>query len=143
MHRPLDRDVNWMSPVQGKSPPVQVKEPYSNFDMVTCRLSSCNPECTSTPADNTRKRVWQYIEKERKERHNAVMPVRLKPASRWSQVKHSTTEPLRSLNSTCDDPLMYTIGSPILIVSVFMGKSIRIQRVNLCVRQFSNQSNWR
>ena len=24
----------------------QVKEPYSNLDMVTCRLSSCNPECT-------------------------------------------------------------------------------------------------
>ena len=44
--RPSDRDVNWMSPVQGKSPPVQVKEPYGNFDMVTCRLSSCNPECT-------------------------------------------------------------------------------------------------
>ena len=43
MHRPSDRDVNWMSPVQGKSPPVQVKELYSNLDMVTCRLSSCNP----------------------------------------------------------------------------------------------------
>ena len=28
----------------------------------------------STPADNTRKRVWQYIEKERKD-HNAVTPV--------------------------------------------------------------------
>ena len=45
-HRPSDWDVNWMSPVQGKSPPVQVKEPYGNLDMVTCRLSSCNPECT-------------------------------------------------------------------------------------------------
>ena len=55
-----------MSPVQGKSPPVQVKEPYSNLDMVTCRLSSCNPSVQSTNADNTRKRVWQYIEKERK-----------------------------------------------------------------------------
>ena len=68
MHRPSDRDVNWMSPVQGKSPPVQVKEQYSNLDMVTCRLSSCNPSVQSTPADNTctRKRVWQYIEKERK-----------------------------------------------------------------------------
>ena len=66
MHRPSDRDVNWMSPVQGKSPPVQVKEPYSNLDMVTCRLSSCNPSVQSTPADNTCKRVWQYIEKERK-----------------------------------------------------------------------------
>ena len=30
----------------GKAPPVQVKEPYGNLDMVTCRLSSCNPECT-------------------------------------------------------------------------------------------------
>ena len=46
VHRPSDRDVNWMSPVQGESPLVQVKEPYGNFDMVTCRLSSCNPECT-------------------------------------------------------------------------------------------------
>ena len=55
-----------MSPVQGKSPPVQVKEPYSNLDMVTCRLSSCNLSVQSTPADNTRKRVWLYIEKERK-----------------------------------------------------------------------------
>ena len=35
-----------MSPVQGKSPLVQVKEPYGNLDMVTCRLSSCNLECT-------------------------------------------------------------------------------------------------
>ena len=66
MHRPSDRDVNWMSLVQGKSPPEQVKEPYSNLDMVTCRLSSCNPSVQSTPADNTRKRVWQYIEKGRK-----------------------------------------------------------------------------
>ena len=30
----LDRDINWMSPVQGKSPPVKVKEPYGNLD--TC-----------------------------------------------------------------------------------------------------------
>ena len=44
---------------------MQVKEPYGNFDMVTCRLSSCNRSVLSTPADNTRKRVWQYIEKER------------------------------------------------------------------------------
>ena len=33
MHRPSDRDVNWMSPVQGKSPTVQVKEPYGNLDI--------------------------------------------------------------------------------------------------------------
>ena len=29
--------------------------------------------------------------------HNAVTPVRLKPAAPWSRVKHSTTEPLHSL----------------------------------------------
>ena len=29
--------------------------------------------------------------------HNAVKPVRLEPAAPLSQVKHSTTEPLRSL----------------------------------------------
>ena len=46
MHRPSDQDVNLMSPVQGESPLVQLKEPYSNFVMVTCRLASCNPECT-------------------------------------------------------------------------------------------------
>ena len=34
--------------------------------MVTCRLSSCNAECQSTTVDNTRKKVWQYIQKEKK-----------------------------------------------------------------------------
>ena len=28
--------------------------------------------------------------------HSAVTPVRLEPAASWSQVKHSTTKPLRS-----------------------------------------------
>ena len=55
-----------MSPVQGESPLVQVKEPYGNFDMVTCRLYPAIQSVQSTPADNIRKRVWQYIEKERK-----------------------------------------------------------------------------
>ena len=32
--------------MQGKSHRVQVKEPYGNLDMVTCKLSSYNPECT-------------------------------------------------------------------------------------------------
>ena len=32
--------------MQRKSPLVQVKEPYDNLNMVTCMLSSCNPECT-------------------------------------------------------------------------------------------------
>ena len=55
-----------IKPVQGKSPPVQVKEPYGNLDMVTCRLSSCNRSVQSTPADNrpARMRVRQYRKKE-------------------------------------------------------------------------------
>ena len=32
-----DWDANGMSPVQGKSPLVQVKEPYGNLDMVNRR----------------------------------------------------------------------------------------------------------
>ena len=31
VRRPSDRDVNWRPPVQGESPHVQVKEPYSSF----------------------------------------------------------------------------------------------------------------
>ena len=34
--------------------------------------------------------------------HNAVTPVRLEPAATLSRVKHSTTEPLRSLVDPCD-----------------------------------------
>ena len=34
VHGPLDLDVNWMSPLKGRSPLVQVKEPYGNLDMV-------------------------------------------------------------------------------------------------------------
>ena len=33
--------------------------------------------------------------------HNAVTPVRLEPAAPRSRVKHSTTEPLRSLYAGC------------------------------------------
>ena len=45
------------------APPVQVKEPYGNLDMVTCRLSSCNLECTKyIPADNACEGVRQNIE---------------------------------------------------------------------------------
>ena len=55
--RPSDLDVNWMSPVQGKSPLVQVKEPYCDLDRVTCRLSFCSVK--STPADNACEGVRQ------------------------------------------------------------------------------------
>ena len=61
MHRPSDGDVNWMSPVQGESPTLQVKELYGNLDMVTCRLSPCHPE--STPADNTQECLAVYRER--------------------------------------------------------------------------------
>ena len=46
---------------------MQVKEPYGNLDMVTCRLSSCNSECTKCiPAYNAREVDGQYMEKEKK-----------------------------------------------------------------------------
>ena len=35
VYSPTDQSVNWMSPVQGKSPLVQAKEPYGNLDMVS------------------------------------------------------------------------------------------------------------
>ena len=54
-----------MSPVHKKSPNVQVREPYGNLNMVTCRFSSFNPECKMyTPADNARDCIRQYIKKE-------------------------------------------------------------------------------
>ena len=68
VHRPSNRDVNRMSPVQGKSPHVQVKEPYGNLDLLWLLVDfhPATQSVQSTPADNTLKRVWQYIEKERK-----------------------------------------------------------------------------
>ena len=50
---PLDGDVNWVSPLQGRSPLVQVKEPYGNLDMVNYFATW---SAQSTLADNTRKR---------------------------------------------------------------------------------------
>ena len=54
-----------MSPVQGESPPVQVKEPYGNLDTVWLLVGfhPATQSVQSSPADNTGKRVWQYIEK--------------------------------------------------------------------------------
>ena len=46
---------------------MQVKEPYGNFDIwLLVGFHPATRSVQSTPADNTRKRVWQYIEKERK-----------------------------------------------------------------------------
>ena len=68
VHRPWDWDVNWMSPVQGELPHMQIKEPYGNLDMLLVGFHPATWTVQSTPANNTRKRVWQYIEKERKTR---------------------------------------------------------------------------
>ena len=55
------------------SPLVQVKESYGNLDMVTCRLSSCNPECKKyIPAYNAREGVRQYVEKENKVKQDTL-----------------------------------------------------------------------
>ena len=45
--------------------------------------------------------------------HNAVTPVRLEPAAPWSQVKHLTTEPLRSKLHAC----VWMNNSFLLVVS--------------------------
>ena len=55
-----------MSPVQGESPLVQVKEPYGNLIWLLVGFHPAPRSVQSTPVDNTRKRVWQYIEEERK-----------------------------------------------------------------------------
>ena len=51
--------------MQGMSAPVQIKEPNSNLDMVTCRLSLCKLECTKymhVPAYNVCESERQYLE---------------------------------------------------------------------------------
>ena len=48
--RPSDRDVNWRSPVQGKSHHVQVKEPYgnSNWLLVDLHPATRGLQCTKS-----------------------------------------------------------------------------------------------
>ena len=80
-----------MSPVQRKSPPVQVKEPYGNFDMVRWLLAGFHPatrSVLSTSADNTRKRVWQYIEEEKKEKKGSTFTMRCNAAQSRSCLAH-------------------------------------------------------
>ena len=60
-----------MSPVQGKSPLVLVKEPNGNLDMATCR-HSVTQSVQSSLADNAREGVRQYIEKEKKKDTNCL-----------------------------------------------------------------------
>ena len=55
---PLNGDVNWMSPLQGRSPLVQVKEPYGNLEIWFKLLVGFHPatwSAQSTLADNTLK----------------------------------------------------------------------------------------
>ena len=53
-----------MSSVQGESPLVQVKEPSVISIWLLVGFHPATRSVQSTPADNTRKRVWQYIEKD-------------------------------------------------------------------------------
>ena len=55
-----------MSPVQGKSPLCKLKNPMVISIGLLVGFHPATWSVQSTPADNTRKRVWQYIEKERK-----------------------------------------------------------------------------
>ena len=57
MHRPSDLDINWMSPVKGESPLVQVKEPYGISILLFVSFHPATWSVQSTPADNTEKRL--------------------------------------------------------------------------------------
>ena len=48
----------------------------------------------------------------------------------FATIKTTFRTEIRHLETSTCDPLKYTMGSPILIVSICIGKSIRIQRVN-------------
>ena len=54
-----------MSPMQGKSPPVQVKEPYGNLDMFTDVGFHPATRSVKIHLPIILERIWQYIEKER------------------------------------------------------------------------------
>ena len=61
--------------------------------------------------------------------HNAAFHQGLHCLLRFKQF--SGTEIHHNLGNSFCDPLKYKMSSPILIVSICIGKSIRIQRVNL------------
>ena len=76
-----------MSSVQGESPLVQVKDPYGNSIWL---LVGCHPatrSVLSTLDDSTRKRVWQYIEKERKLLTQDLMMTLLEKLNRLSSIE--------------------------------------------------------
>ena len=59
--------------------------------------------------------------------HDAAFHQGLHCLLRLKQPSQTETHP--NLETFTCNPLNYKMGSPILIVSIFMGKSIRIQRV--------------
>ena len=59
--------------------------------------------------------------------HNAAFHQGLRCLQRLKQP--SGTEKYHNLEISTCDPLKYTMGNPILIVSICMGKPIRIQSV--------------
>ena len=54
--------------MQGKSPLCRLKNPTVISIWLLVGFHPATRSVQSTPADNTRKRVWQYIEKEKKEK---------------------------------------------------------------------------
>ena len=63
--------------------------------------------------------------------HNAVTPVRLELAASWSRVKHSSTEPLRSLDKFCDSFLLFVLFvfvalRPMSTAMVIAGRSVHL-----------------
>ena len=75
--------------------------------------------------------------------HNAVTPVRLAPAAPRSRVKHSTTEPLRSLvliNSTGHDEMSndVVLMTHVVLIHLYANSKIEINAFNICAFCYSN-----
>ena len=58
---PSDRDVNWRSPVQGKSHPVQIKELYGNSNWLLAGLHPAARSVQCTGGKKERKTVFYAI----------------------------------------------------------------------------------
>ena len=97
------------------------------------RIGNVNPLYKYWKVETNKRVLWQTV----KTQINAADPDEMQHDAAFHQDLHcllrlkqpSGTEVHHNLeNATCD-PIKYTIGSPILIVSICKGKSIRIQRV--------------
>ena len=89
--------------------------------------------------------LWQTVKTQMKcsiMQHNAAFHQGLHCLLR---LKHpSGTEIYHNLENYTCDPLMYTMGSPILMVSICMGKSIKMKRLNNSTlkQQIRLYENW-